>query len=156
MPRASKATVAQRVEQVLQIVLLGGELADLRNYATEKKWHVSDSQLYRYQQRAMELCVAQRERDREKLFARMTLQLRAIYARAMEGGDLRVARAVLRDEADLFGLGPRSNAEIAEEVEDLRKQVEAYKNGRQTAPSHRPAQNHRNGHPPAHADAERV
>jgi hypothetical protein len=148
--------VAQRVEQVLQIVLLGGELADLRNYATEKKWHVSNSQLYRYQQRAMEICVAQRERDREKLFARMTLQLRAIYARAMEGGDLRVARAVLRDEADLYGLGPRSTADLAEEVEDLRKQVEEYKNGGQTASSHRSAQNQRNGRAPAHAHARGI
>jgi hypothetical protein len=102
--RATKAQVRERIEETLQIVLLGGELHDLREHARENNWNLSDGQLYRYQQRAYELCKKRAERDREKLFARHLLQRRALYARAMESADWRTALSIAKDEAELYGL----------------------------------------------------
>jgi hypothetical protein len=110
--KATKAVVLQRVEAVLQIVLLGGEFPDIRQYASEndpdtgRPWNVSERQLWRYQQAALKLCVRRLEKDREKTFARHLLQRRAMYARAMEAGDWRTALAVAKDEAELHGLYP--------------------------------------------------
>lgn len=124
--RSTQATVAQRVEEVLQIILLGGEIHDLREHAREMKWNVSDGQLRRYQTDALEVCKGRIEKDRDKLFARHLLQRRTLYARAMEANDLRTALAVVKDEAELQGIYPAKQHEhtggvklqIVEEIVD--------------------------------------
>src|SRR5262245_54279929 len=104
--KATKATMLQRDEDVFKIIVLGGEFHDIREYAVKHGWGLSDTQLRRYQTKALELCQARVERDRDKVLARHLMQRRAIYARAMEAGDWRAALAVAKDEAELFGLYP--------------------------------------------------
>lgn len=105
--------VRNRVEDVLKIILLGGEIHDLREWALENKWRVCDGTLYRYQAKALDLCRERIEKDHDKLFARHLMQRRTLYARAMEVADLRTALAVVKDEAELQGMYPTAKHEHA-------------------------------------------
>jgi hypothetical protein len=124
MPKASKALVARRVEDLLGVRLDGGEWWDIREYVRAKEveegsaWFVeeggsplSESQIHRYRQRADELIHAAYERSRKKLLRRHLAQRRRLYSRAVLSGDLRTALAVLRDEAELLKLYPQSSIE---------------------------------------------
>src|SRR5919201_2075319 len=110
--KSTKAEVRQRVEEVLRVRLLGAELWDIRQHASEQGWDVSDRQLYRYLAAADKLLAQTLEKDREKLLNRHLAQRRALYARAMEVGDLRTALAVAKDEADLLNLYPARRHEL--------------------------------------------
>ncbi len=143
MARPTKQTLERRIEEVMHIILLGGEMHDLREYAREKKWNVADSTLYRYMADALELCRARVEKDRDKLIARHLMQRRSLYARAMEANDLRTALAVVKDEAELYGLYPAAKVEhehggklaIVEEIID--GDADSHKNN-PTAPGPKP------------------
>jgi hypothetical protein len=126
MARSSKLTVARRVDEVSQIILLGAEFRDVQTYAKQKKWDCSDSMLYRYMQRAFEVFVAQTEKDKEKLVSKHLRQLNVIYQRALEGNDLRVARAVLQDIAQLRGYYPGSLRELQDQLDELKGKVHAH------------------------------
>ena len=99
--KATKAVVAKRVEEIVQIRLSGAEFADIREYARENGWNVSDSQLWRYIRASDDLLAEGFERDRDKLFVRHVAQRRALYARAMQIGDYRMALAVVKDAQEL-------------------------------------------------------
>lgn len=108
--KATKAVIRQRVEQVMRIRLCGAEFWEIRQYAaetdaeTDRPWNVSDRQLWRYVAAADELLDEYLDHDRKKLFNRHIGQRRALFARALESGDIRTALAVAKDEADLYGL----------------------------------------------------
>ena len=94
----------QRVEEVYSIRLSGAGFHDVREYAREKQWGVSDSQLYRYMQQADDLITDSLARDRPKLLDLHIGRRRTLYARCVESGDWRAALAVIRDEALLYRL----------------------------------------------------
>jgi hypothetical protein len=102
--KATKAEIQQRVEEILQIRLAGAEFWDIRQYAAEKGWQVSDRQLWRYIRQADQLLARVLEKDRDKLLNRHLAQRRALLAKAMSIADYRTALAVLKDEAELQGL----------------------------------------------------
>ena len=104
--------VAKRVEEVLRIRLDGAQFHDLREYAVEKEWGVSDTQLRRYQQRADELLIARHEDDRPALIARHAAQRAMLFARSVNAADYRTALSVLADEARLRGLYPADKSEV--------------------------------------------
>src|SRR4051812_17276131 len=111
--RATSAEVAARVEEVLHCRLNGAEFHDLRAYAAEKGWDVSDRQLWRYVAESDALMERYFEADRGKLLRRHALQRRALYARAVQDGDYRTALAVARDEAELHGLYPGRKVQLS-------------------------------------------
>jgi hypothetical protein len=100
----------KRVEAILEIRLAGAEFADIRKYATENGWQVSDSQLWRYVRRTDDILAETLERDRQKLLNRHLAQRFALYARAMSVSDYRTALAVLKDQAELQGLYPTTRS----------------------------------------------
>jgi hypothetical protein len=102
--RATKAETMERVEQVLEVILHGGRLRNLRDFANQKGWNVSDSQLKKYRTRALELCRQQQEHDRDRTLAVHRMKREVIYARAMEANDLQTACRVLADDAALMKL----------------------------------------------------
>ena len=112
VPKITQEEMARRVEQVLRIRLLGAQFHDIRQYASEtdeetgRPWNVCDRQLRRYIDATDDLLVANAEKDRDKIIARHLAQRQALYARAMEAGDLKAALAVMKDECDLRGLYP--------------------------------------------------
>jgi hypothetical protein len=127
--KATKAQVTARVEEILRIRLDGAEAWAIREYVREKQqeegspWQLrpeekplSDSQLRRYQQRADALIAESCREGRKKALRRHLAQRRALYARAVNAGDLRAALAVLRDEAELRGLYPAGKLKVKAEV----------------------------------------
>jgi hypothetical protein len=104
--RSTKAQVRQRVEAVLEVRLSGAEFSDLRRFAQENGWRVSDGQLWRYVRKTDAILAQTLERDREKIFNRHIGQRRALFARAMSVSDYPTCLRILKDEAELFGLYP--------------------------------------------------
>jgi hypothetical protein len=97
-------TLCQRIEEVLQIRLMGGEFVDLRNHAEEQGWNVSLRQLRRYAAAGDKLLENTLEKDRPKLLRRHIAQRRSLFARCMAVADYSAAGRVLRDEAELLHL----------------------------------------------------
>ncbi len=126
MPKSDKATVLQRTQDVLRLLLAGAEFAEIRQYATEKGWHVRQRQLRRYIETAYANLAKTTDRDRQQLLGRHLMQRRALFARALKAGDLRTALQVLRDEAELQGLYPAKRNELTgRDGEPLKLEVEA-------------------------------
>lgn len=113
---ASKSTnleVQSRVEDVLRIRLDGAEMWDIREYAREKGWAVSDAQLYRYLARADGMIAESAMADRPALVRLHLAKRRALYARCVQSGEMRTALSCLQDEAQLLGLYPAQKHEHA-------------------------------------------
>ncbi|GAA4440245.1 hypothetical protein [Bremerella cremea] len=102
--KSDKATVVRRINEVLRIILVGGDFEEIRQYAEAQGWGVCDRQLRRYQERAYQRFAQQTHRDQKQLMGRHLMQRRALYARAIKTNDIRTALNVLRDEAALQGL----------------------------------------------------
>jgi len=135
-PKATKATVDRRVEELLRIRLDGAELWDIREYVREKEaeevsaWQLatgetplSDPQLYRYLQRVDSRIAESCRESRPKLLRLHLAKRRNLYAKALNQGDVRSALAVARDEAQLLDLYPSPEAKLLKEVEQLQRTV---------------------------------
>ncbi|MEX2172208.1 MAG: hypothetical protein WD851_23005, partial [Pirellulales bacterium] len=106
MAKSDRATIQKRLQEVLRILIAGGEFEDIRNYASERGWNLSQRQLRRYVERVYEQLATVTERNQKQLLGRHLMQRRALFARAMKVGDLRTSLQILRDEAQLEGLYP--------------------------------------------------
>jgi hypothetical protein len=111
--RANDAEIAARVQEVLNARLNGASFHDLQALAVEKNWDVSDRQLWRYVQSADKLTGQHFDEDRATLFRRHILQRRRLFAMALQDGDARTGLAVLKDEAELFGLYAPRKSEVS-------------------------------------------
>jgi hypothetical protein len=112
MARSAKLTVVSREREVLRLLLEGADLPQIRQFATENEWGVTDRQLYRYQEAAYRGLAEITQRDRVQLLGRHLAQRRALYALAIKADDLRTALEILRDEAKLQGLYPSNDQSI--------------------------------------------
>ena len=108
--KSTAATVAGRVDAVLARRTAGATLTDIRAYAGENRWGVSDSQLRKYIAHADRVLRPRRGKARKTVLAMHLARRTAIYARALAAGDLRTALAALTDEAKLLGLYPNVRA----------------------------------------------
>jgi hypothetical protein len=115
--KPSKAKVAQRVEELVQVILDGAEPHDLRQYVSDREgqpdtpWTLSkgdkglsDRQIRRYAERAERVIAESVRTGRRKVMRRHLARRRNLYAKAVNSGDLRTALAVLADEARLLKL----------------------------------------------------
>lgn len=104
MPKSDKATVLTRIQDLTKLVLAGAEFNDIRQYAADQGWKLSERQLRRYQEMVYTRLAESTQRNREQLLGRHLMQRRALYARAVKSSDYRAALMILRDEAELSGL----------------------------------------------------
>jgi hypothetical protein len=124
--KATKATVEQRVEEILRLRLDGAEFWDIREYAREKAmeagslWQLaegqkplSDAQLWRYMGRADKMITEGFRASRRRLFRRHLAQRRRMYSKAMQDGDIKTALSVAQDEAALLNLYPPKRTEVS-------------------------------------------
>ena len=102
--KSTEAEVSRRVEEVLRIRIDGAAFADIREYAGEKGWGVSDSMLRKYIEKANGLLKERTERSRSHLLRLHLARREALYSRAVASADCRTALAVLADDAKLRGL----------------------------------------------------
>jgi hypothetical protein len=110
--KATKATVAQRVEEILAMRLAGAGRVEIFRNASERGWGVCERQVETYIQRSDELLAQSLEHDRPKLLALHQAQRRLLLNKALEVGDYRTALAVLQDSAKLLDLYPASKATL--------------------------------------------
>lgn len=104
MAKADQSMMRERVEEVTRLLLAGAEFADIRKYAQERNWQVSDRHVRRYIERAYSGLQKYGRRQQGQLLGRHLMQRRALYARSVKAGDVRTALQVVRDEANLLGL----------------------------------------------------
>lgn len=125
--KATNAVVLQRVEEVLAIRLDGAQLHDIRRYASENGWGVSDRQLERYIEKADQVLVERRHKRWNRMKALHLARREALYARALQAADLRTALAVLQDMAklqDLY-LDQQEVTRLERELKELEAVVKA-------------------------------
>lgn len=134
--KATKQQTERRVEELLRLRLDGAEFWDICEYVREKDkdagsvWHrgpneepLSESQIRRLMARADELIRTSRQHDREQNIDLHLARRRNLYAKALLAGDVRVALACLRDEAELLGLYPPKNQKVEVEGKGFARPV---------------------------------
>lgn len=104
--RISQEELKQRVEDVMELIMLGSSFPEIRQFSTNMQWNVSVRQLQRYQDKAYQRLAAMAQRNSEELLGRHLQQRRTLYAQCVRRNDCRTALQVLRDEAELNGLYP--------------------------------------------------
>ena len=118
--KSDQTTVQTRVEEVLQLRLVGALPTDICRHARDEKWNVSVRQVQRYIAAADKLLLANVEKNRDRLMAFHYSARRALFARAMSVSDYSTARQLLNDEAKLLGL---FDSEITAQLEEMRRQL---------------------------------
>ena len=103
---ATKAEIQKRVEEIADLRVLGATATNVRQYAVEQGWGVSERNVYRYIAEADKLVAKAVDKNRNKLLNFHRAARRALYARCMAVSDYGNAARVLKDEAELFGLYP--------------------------------------------------
>ena len=48
MPKANRAAVLQRTQEVVRLLLAGAEFEDIWQFATQQGWNLSRRQIHRY------------------------------------------------------------------------------------------------------------
>ena len=104
--KSDNTELLKRVEAVLRIRLDGAQFHDIREYAVEMAWGVSDTQLRRYVQKADARLVERQDKSRKQLVARRLAQRDALFARCVNAADYRTALAILDSADKLRGLYP--------------------------------------------------
>ena len=108
--KSANAVVSQRVGEILRIRLDGANLADIRDYAGEKGWDVSDSMLKKHIEKADVLLKDRHDAGRARAIRLGLARRESLYARAVQAADYRTALAVLDSESKLRGLFPVPDA----------------------------------------------
>jgi hypothetical protein len=101
--KSGAAEVTRRVEEVLRLRLDGAMYHDVMQYASEKRWGVSERQVATYLRRADDLLIERQETKRRRVIARRLAQRESLFARAVQAADYRTALAVLADMDRLQG-----------------------------------------------------
>jgi hypothetical protein len=125
----------------------GGERHDWCEYVHEENtkpdsiWWVggrrlSESQIYRYSQKAWKLIAETTRGSRKRLLKRHLAQRKNLVAKSIAAGDLRTALAAMESEARLLGLfeppskatkgdAPATNADLVKLLANRLKEIEA-------------------------------
>jgi hypothetical protein len=110
--RASKTVTTVRVEEILQLRLLGAEFVDIRKHSQANGWNLADRSLHYLIAKSDKLLQQTLEKDRTKIINRHIAMRRALYARAVAVSDYGTASRILRDEAELLGLYPAKKMDV--------------------------------------------
>lgn len=141
--KADKALGEARVADVLRVILDGCQPFQMSEYVREQEsepgpWQrkegekpLSDRQIRRYVKEALGLIADISTEDRGKLLNRHVAMRRAIQARAIAAGELRVALAALDSEAELLGLGDLDTERRIADLERRLSEAEARHGGKQ-------------------------
>lgn len=115
--KSTAATVEMRTAKVAELLVNGWSRARICEYARETAhWNVGDAQVDRYVAKARERIQADCSCDRKASYALAEARLEALYGKAVESGDLRLALSIVKEQRALQGLDgalrdPSENAE---------------------------------------------
>jgi hypothetical protein len=172
--KASKATIRARIEDLARVIADGAMPFQILRYvadaeaAGEAPWTVPEGgkglcrrTIQNYVNEADKLLAEENRQHRKRRRRRHMAKLQSLYARCVNKGDERTARAILHDLAEIEGL---LGDETARQIEELRRDIEELKGARHAGsngaakPGGPPAAvGHPEGEPahPAAATAER-
>ena len=106
MAKTAQSTIRKRIDEVMRILIAGGELAEVKQYAQDQQWGVRTRQLKRYCHAAYLRMEKSTYRDRRQLLGRHLGVRKVLFAKSFKHGDMRTALQIVRDEAELLGLYP--------------------------------------------------
>jgi hypothetical protein len=144
MANASKAVAEARVNEILLILLDNAQSWDAFHYVRKMEkeegsiWFVpegatplSDAMIRKYLTRAYKAMESAHEKRRGKLIRRHIARLNHLLGKCMTTGEWSVARATLRDLAEMQRLLPRPEDELKKELKQLREMLKrtAYGSG---------------------------
>lgn len=129
MPRATKAEIAARIEEIVPLLTDGLRLREIRLWVARKTtWgaQISEAQLKRYVARAHEQIRASAQIDRSREIGHAKLRYERALARAAAAGDARAYLAATKGLCELFGLNaPARLAHSGElDIAAARRQLE--------------------------------
>jgi hypothetical protein len=149
--RADNALVERRLTDLLRIRLDGAERWDICDYVRAKEgeegspWHVgkgatplSESQIWRYLQKADEEIERTFERSRKRLLRRHVAKLNHLYGRATTSGELSVARVILKDLAEVQRLLPSPADLLQRALDELTRRMDQLEKNDGTHPANLP------------------
>ncbi len=103
--KSTAAEVEMRTAKVAELLVDGWSRARICEYARETaRWDVSDAQVDRYIAKARERIQADCSRDRKASYALAEARLEALYGKAVDAGDLRLALSIVKEQRALQGL----------------------------------------------------
>lgn len=123
--KSTKAVTALRVAEVLRLRLDGAALHDIRDFAGQNGWQLSDSMLKKLIGKADALLKECQERKVSRLRALTAARMTTLYARALQAADFRTALACLEAEAKLLGLY-EDNRGLERQMRELVKRLDAF------------------------------
>ncbi|RDB99542.1 hypothetical protein C1866_01310 [Eggerthella lenta] len=106
--KSTAAAVELRTAKVAELLIDGWSRARICEYALKMRWGVSDGQVDRYIAAARERIKAGCSKDTEAKCALAETRLEALYGKAVEAGDLRLALNVVKEQRALQGLNEAS------------------------------------------------
>ena len=133
--KADTALSERRVNDILDILLDGAQSWDVfhfvrENQATESNWTLaegqeplSDGAIKKYITRAYRLMDGAFEKSRGKLLRRHVTMLNHVYARSMKAQEYSVARATLKDLAEVQRLLPNPAEQLERVVEEMAHRI---------------------------------
>lgn len=117
--RTPEQTIVLRCGDIMGLVTDGQPFRLIRQYVSENhargllNWDVDDRTLFRYIDRCTERFLATLpERDKKIIKGRHPRRLERLYARSAQQGNLRVALAVLQEQAKFYGFNPPDRHEV--------------------------------------------
>jgi hypothetical protein len=114
-PKTNRGAIAQRVAQILPLVLDGASEREIFRFVAEKtSWgHVSERTIENYIARAREQIIAEAGKDAEVHFAKSMARFERLYWRASTKGDLGQCRLIQEAIIRLLGLAAPERAEFS-------------------------------------------
>ncbi|QOS67095.1 hypothetical protein GS424_011170 [Eggerthella guodeyinii] len=117
--KSTAAEVEMRTAKVAELLVNGWNRTRICEYARETaQWGVSDGQIDRYIATARERIQTDCTQDLKMNYALANARLEAIYSRAIEAGDLRLALSVVKEQKTLQGLDAEAAAQIYSEEDN--------------------------------------
>jgi hypothetical protein len=119
--RSTKAEIGQRIDEIYMLLLTRVNHAAICRHAAGK-WQVTTRQTDRYIARARERICALLEPDLRERLAQALGAYDTIFAKQMAAGDLRGARATLKDIVDLhLAVPPETERRVT--LEDIDREI---------------------------------
>jgi hypothetical protein len=115
-PRCTKAARIRRVDVVYRYLLDGLDTSDIieRVGKEHAAWGVKERAIKQYIHDARQLISEAGAFERAEEFARAVAELRHLFRKALEKGDINAARLARKDLTELYGLNAPKRIEITE------------------------------------------
>lgn len=125
--KSTAATVEERVSDVHRMLLLGVRRREILQFASKKKWGVSDRAIDEYIARATERIREAAEVDRALELGRAMQRLDDLYRSAIQAEDFRTALQVQKELTAMIGLAEAANLNVTFDFGDMQGAMDSWR-----------------------------